>query len=500
MMTRTERLQASTDTIFDVLIVGGGVTGAGLYHRLCREGYKVLLIDKADIGGGTSQTSAMMVWGGLLYLKNLDIINVFRLCRARDRLIRDLGHLVRTSTFRYLPRRRGGRAAAFVMAGLRFYWMLAMGRRALPSRQANFPERSFLRTEAFKPSLLYEEGMLRVSDCRFALQWILRHQNDAQAAITHCRLEDCEYCAPERLWHCRLRDRQGGNDLAVRARCIVNCAGIWADRVNAAHGISSPWKHVLSKGVSFACARPELHEKPLIFETGEHGDCQLFTPWGPVSLWGPTETYIEDLEEGLQPDEQDLRFLLDHASKNLRLNLRPEDIVSLRCGVRPLAVKRSFDRKCYPLELSRRYKACKDPDKPWISVYGGKLSSCLLFAGTIARSVWKCLGPAGETPIPKTQPPEVRHATFPAVSGPVPSAEYCRDHELCLTLEDYLRRRTNIAQWVPRCGLGRNNEHLAAIRAIAGDLFPHDADMAAKQVADYQATVAEQFDRPIGRL
>ena len=71
------------ETVFDIAIIGGGINGAAVYHQLCSQGYRVLLVDKADFGGGTSQASAMFIWGGVLYLRNLELLTVAKFCLSR---------------------------------------------------------------------------------------------------------------------------------------------------------------------------------------------------------------------------------------------------------------------------------------------------------------------------------------------------------------------------------------------------------------------------------
>jgi len=88
---RSIDLDIAQNEIFDVTIVGGGINGACLYHHLCQQGYRVLLVDKGDFACGTSQASAMMVWGGLLYLRNMDFLTVAKLSRDREAMIRHMG-------------------------------------------------------------------------------------------------------------------------------------------------------------------------------------------------------------------------------------------------------------------------------------------------------------------------------------------------------------------------------------------------------------------------
>jgi glycerol-3-phosphate dehydrogenase len=107
--TRGDLWGEAGETHFDVAIVGAGINGACLYHELCGRGYKVLLLDKGNFACGTSQSSAMMVWGGLLYLRNFDFKAVIDFSLSRDRMIESLNGRIRSQVFRYIPAANNGR-------------------------------------------------------------------------------------------------------------------------------------------------------------------------------------------------------------------------------------------------------------------------------------------------------------------------------------------------------------------------------------------------------
>ena len=143
---RSRRSQWSTldQNVFDVAIIGGGINGACLYHHLCRAGFSVVLLDKGDFASGTSQGSAMMIWGGLLYLQNGDLSTVRRLCASRERMLEQMGDWVKPRRFRYVTTRDGSRSPGVVHAALYLYWLLGGCRRARPRKESEFPERGFL--------------------------------------------------------------------------------------------------------------------------------------------------------------------------------------------------------------------------------------------------------------------------------------------------------------------------------------------------------------------
>ena len=471
---------------FDAVIIGGGISGACLYDRMCREGYRVLLVDRADFGSGTSQASAMMIWGGLLYLRQLDFGTVWKLSRARDDLIVTPGAPVRAQRFRYIPELSGRHNAFRIRAALWLYWLLGRRRRRVPRAENSYPEKAFMRSNRFGGSHVYEEGVLETSDCRFVLEWILPHGPPDHCALNYCALEHAAY--RDGRWHLELTDRHHDRQLHVSAKMLINAAGVWTDRIHRLCGLTSPYKHVFSKGVFIAIPRPDEHDDSLIFDMGEHGDGQTFHPWGPVSLWGPTETAVDSLESGFRIDVEDVRFLLAQINMNLHLSVDAGDIVSLRCGIRPLAVKRDYSAQRYPLELSRQHRVHHDRTNAAIALYGGKLTSCRELASQVMARLKSQLRPSGAaTPEGHNEDVEATQPNSKRVAEP----SWCRDNELCLTLDDYLRRRSNIAQWVPRCGLGRDDSNLEEVRAAARAIEGERADAS---VEGYRCRVREEHD------
>lgn len=478
------------NTIFDVVIVGAGINGACLYHHLCRRGYRILLIDKGDFASGTSQASAMLIWGGLLYLRQMDVSTVWKLSRARDAMVRELGAEVEPRTFRYVPR-TGGAARFGLLSGLWLYWFLGAMRRRPPVLEMNYPEKSLLAPQARRPALSYEEAALSLSDSRFVLRWILPWHGEGKLALNHCGLSGAAWDPSRREWRIDLHDNLEGRELSTRARWIVNCAGIWTDEVNAIAGIDCAYKHLLSKGVFVTVRRPRGHESPLMFDTGVNGDSISFLPWGPVSLWGPTETFVERPQRAYAVESEDVRWLLDQSARHLESRIRPADVVSLRCGVRPLAVKKSFAGRPYPLELSRRSRVSPDQNLPWVSVHGGKITGCIDLAEGIVRLLPHFRSTSSTLPRP-LEP--IEWSRFPGLSERVPSARWCRKEERCYRLVDYLRRRTNISQWVRGGGLGDEDRNLSFLVRIASVFTGGDIGEARRQVEKYRDEVRVQDD------
>lgn len=495
--SRTTQWNSLRGERFDVLILGGGVSGACLFNQLAAEGYRVLLIDRKDFASATSQSSAMMIWGGLLYLKDFRFRTVWKLCSSRNHLIRTKSGSVRPEKFCYLIRNKGGRGPVLMNTALYSYWALGKCRGARPRRDSHFAEIDFLNKNAFRDSFVYQEAVLDSSDTRFALDWILSHQHPDSVALNYCSITGASLARDQSYWSVGLQDElQPQVETEIFARMIVNCTGPWTDEVNKQFGIVTPFKHVLSKGVFIGFKRFPHHEHPLIMDVGHDGDCMSLIPWGPISLWGPTETCKSELPAALSAQPEDISLLLSELNKCLTQPKSVDDIVSIRHGVRALVVKKDEVLRESSLELSRKFKIHGDSNLPWISVYGGKLTDCVRLAAAVLSKIKKRLGNSKsrehQTSHSRSRPELVN---FPGLTIPVSSVDWCVEHEMCWTLEDYLRRRTNVSQWVPRGGLGRSNENRRYLVEVAKRLPTcREQSDAEEAVHKYEMQIGE-FDR-----
>ena len=484
---RAESDAAQTE-VFDVVIIGAGITGACLFHQLREKGYRVLLADKSDFAGGTSQASAMMLWGGLAYLRSFDLPTVARLSSSREALIRGMCAYARPRTFRYVvPSPKIGNRA-IVQSALYLYWLLGGFRRSRPRLIEEFPERPLLKALE-KNCYEYEEAYLPDSDARFVIQWILKARDVANPALNYCQIQQGHFDSTTRLWTLDVDDRILGRQYSIRSKVVVNAAGVWADTLNARFGIETHYKHLLSKGVFVGLRRDPSHNTPLILEK-EDQDCYALIPWGPISLWGPTETFTSNPQEGFAVTSEDIQLLIDEYDRHFARPFRADDVVSLRCGVRGLAVTRNTQDRSQ--NLSRKYVVQRDRELPWISIHGGKLTSCVEIAESAMAAVNSCIRPSLKpTSFPESVEPELE--SFPGLDEKVPSARSCAN-ESCWSLQDYLRRRTNISQWVPRGGLGRSNENEAHLEHLSQFFLNGSPRSYQREIeTKYDSVLAESF-------
>jgi len=190
---RRSEFDTVAHTLFDVAIIGSGISGACLFHHLCSQGYRVLLVDKADFAGGTSQSSAMMIWGGLLYLRNLGLLTAYKLSASRDELVRNMRDSVQPRQYRYILPARNPRKRLLVHSALYFYWLMSGCRRSRPRLCADFDELAMLSQKRY--CFEYEEAYVPASDARFVLQWLLKTRSAEKYTMTMARVRLVILCS-----------------------------------------------------------------------------------------------------------------------------------------------------------------------------------------------------------------------------------------------------------------------------------------------------------------
>ena len=160
---------------------------------------------------------------------------------------------------------------------------------------------------------------------------------------------------------------------------------------------------------------------------------------------------------------------------------------------------RGYTGSSHTLDISRRALVHAEDGARWVSVYGGKLTGCVGLAKRVVRMLETRAPRHGSTARGGSRSEEPSLIDFPGVPTRIPSPEWCRENESCYRIDDYLRRRTNVAQWVPRGGLGRNDENRTALEALAARLYG-DAERARRDVGAYANGIRRSFERALQGL
>lgn len=460
----------------DVLVIGGGVMGARACHGLAQAGLRVVLAEKHDFASGTSQASAGLVWGGLIYLRNGYFREAVAWCRQRRRLLGDCPDAVRTHDCMYRPD-PVRRSPALVRS---FFFLYGMLDRSL-SRPRMSPD----------GHILFQEAKLAHPDARFTWEWVAA-ASDLATAFNRCEAESFAWDGAR--WRVRLKDLRHGGGADLSVRWVVNAAGPWAETLDRRAGVDHGYAQFLSRGVSLVVPG-NGSSRTLICEHPDEDDLLSLVPFGPGAIWGSTETMVDSPEAGFAAPQEEVESLLDWHGRSVG-RLEPHDVLAVRCGVRALAVpaaaKAAAAGKPRSQNLARAFKVLADSKRPWLSLYGGKLSGCAAVADQVVARI------TGREPPPAAVPPREAPPSITLAGLTVPDPAFCRDREQCASLDDYLRRRTPVAQWVHRAGAGQGGEYLPDLARIALTLAGGDAVRAKQDFDHYLVHAVGRHDRLLG--
>jgi glycerol-3-phosphate dehydrogenase len=374
--------------LFDVLVIGGGITGAGVALEAAASGLSVALLEQGDFAGGTSSRSTKLVHGGLRYLPMLDIGQVREDLQERDTLLRIAPYLVRPLPFVLPLYARSRRPLGLglppilraglplgVAGGLWLYDVLAGSRgvrrhRALTSAGAASLVPS-LRLDGLRRAYLYYDAV--TDDARLVIAVLRTAVGRGAVACNYVRATGL-LMKDGRVAGARAVDLVSGQHLCVSARTTVNATGVWADSV-AAFGGRPSFTIRRSKGVHLVlpAGRLRLGRAALVVPETDDGRLAFVVPWRSVVLVGTTDTEWEGPADTPPVEGPDVDYLLDHASRYLTVRLTRGDVLGVYAGLRPLVgVSRGTDRP--GARLSRRHEIVRSAEG-LITVIGGKLTT-----------------------------------------------------------------------------------------------------------------------------
>src|SRR5213083_407409 len=339
----------------DLLVIGGGITGAGIARDAALRGIRTALVDKGDFGGGTSSHSSRLIHGGLRYLEQRAFRLVFEASRERRVLLTIAPHLVRPLAFLF-PAYRGARVSAWrLRAGLWLYDLLAAFRNVRTHRWLG--RRAVLRLEAG----------LRERDLQGAGLYYDAQADDARLVIA------------------TMRGALSGATCTVRALVVVNATGPWLDRVRRLDDPRAEPLVRLTKGTHVVVPRQRLGNAHAVTLTSPiDGRVMFILPWGDQTYIGTTDT-----DEDASPDEvrataDDVIYLLRSANAFFpQARLAPTDVVGTWAGLRPLLAP---PRDVSASDVSREHRIVESPSG-LITIAGGKLTTYRVMGQDVAERV-----------------------------------------------------------------------------------------------------------------
>ncbi len=395
MLTRERAIEILASEEFDVAVIGGGITGAGVALDAASRGYSVALLEKADFAAGTSSRSSKLVHGGLRYLQNFDLGLVREALLERQLMVKLAPHLVHPLPL-VVPAFNGARPDRLMGIGLNMYDVMATPRlrgrrsarraeRALgEDNEADWsPERhrviSGEEAAELLPALRGREptGGYLFYDCQTDdVRLVLTVLGEAErfGAICANRLEVVELVGENGDGPgLRVRDHASDRELLVRAENVVNATGVWADRIRPEelHSEAEVPRIVPSRGTHVMLSASELPLVAGAIVPAPEGRSIFALPWLGRSLVGTTDNNYDGDVDHVQPDPDDVRYLLEATNGFFGTTLGPDDLVGAYAGVRPL-ISTGDSRKS--VDISRKAELY-ETSSGLITITGGKLTT-----------------------------------------------------------------------------------------------------------------------------
>ncbi len=375
---RAAALDRLAGTEFDVLVIGGGITGAGAALDAASRGLRVALVEARDLASGTSSRSSKLIHGGLRYLEQFDFKLVWEALRERDLLVSKLApHLVKPVSFLY-PLHRKVLERPYVGAGLVLYDAMEGTKRPVPHHK-HLTVRGALRlAPGLKPAglagaLLYYDA--QTDDARYTVT--VARTAAAHGALIANRVSAQKLLRGDegQIVGALVRDEETGQELEVRAKRVVLCAGVWTDLVHELGGIRAGYKVRMSKGVHIVVPYEAIRADTGIISRTEKS-VLFIIPWGQRWIVGTTDTDWTGDRAEPTPTGEDIDYILEHANRVLDRPLTRADVIGVYAGLRPLV---AADDSKPTTKLSREH-VVDTPVPGLTSIAGGKFTTYRLMA------------------------------------------------------------------------------------------------------------------------
>lgn len=437
--SRRAALAATASQRYDIVVVGGGVTGAGVALDAAARGLSVLLLEAGDLTSGTSSRSGKTAHGGLRYLEQLNFSLVAGALRERDLMIRTLApHLVAPEPF--LVPLTSHWERAYIGAGVALYDLMALARRTgalggVPrhrhlTRRGALRESPGLDPRALTGAVQYYDG--RMDDARYALAVARTASAYGAHLVPHARVTGM-HRGGDRVVGVTARDELSGEQFDVDSSVVVNAAGVWAAEVQAMAGAAT--FHVTpSKGTHLLIERDAFDSSTGILARAEDSVI-ILRKWYGRWLLGTTDTAYHGDRNAPTVDSEDVDYLLRNVNRYLARPLGRSDVLGAFAGLRPLlsAVQGVGANSATTSALSRDHAVIEEPSG-LVTIVGGKYTTYRVMARDAVDAVGRVLGRT-LPPSPTAQLPLLGAPGWQAVGNQLPRLALRYDVE-----EQHLRR------------------------------------------------------------
>lgn len=381
---RAEAIQQMSSRKVDVLVIGGGVTGAGIALDAASRGLTTAIVEAQDWASGTSSRSSRLIHGGLRYLYNLDFKLVAEALRERGRLLSTIApHLVEAQPFLW-PLKTPVIERAYSAVGVGMYDALARigsrGKATVPIQRHLSKKGALRRFPEIKPDALIgaiEFYDARVDDARLVITLIRTAVRDGALAASRVKVEEILKDSRGRATGVRARDLETGEEFTVEAEHIINATGVWTEQTQDLAGGTGGLKVLASKGIHIVIPRERLKASTGLFLRTEKS-VLFIIPWQHYWVIGTTDTAWHEQRIHPVPTAEDIDYVLSHANEVLAEPLTRDDIIGTYAGLRPLLQPKVLDES-KSTKVSREHTVT-EVIPGMVAIAGGKLTTYRVMA------------------------------------------------------------------------------------------------------------------------
>ncbi|MFT6370599.1 MAG: glycerol-3-phosphate dehydrogenase [Maribacter sp.] len=395
-LKRTKTIEKLSKEQFDLVVIGGGITGGGIALDAASRGLKVALVEKNDFASGTSSKSTKLIHGGLRYLKQFDFWLVKEVGSERAIVHKLAPHLVLPEKMLLPLIENGSYGKWLTSVGLKVYDVLAQvtgeDKRKMLEKKEALKLEPLLPKKILKGAGYYAE--YRTDDARLTIENIKTSLQFGVTAMNYASVTNFIY-TDEKIAGVIVKDEVLGENFNINCKYVVSAAGPWVDELRSMNNSKKGKRLHLTKGVHLVFPYEKLPVKQSVYFDVPDGRMMFAIPRGKVTYVGTTDTNYNDDKDKVQTDLADAIYLLS-AINNMfpKINLEMEDIVSSWAGLRPLIHEEGKSVS----ELSRKDEIFTS-DTGLISIAGGKLTGYRKMAERVVDRIAKSMQEEYETKV-----------------------------------------------------------------------------------------------------
>jgi glycerol-3-phosphate dehydrogenase len=322
--------------VWDVLVIGGGATGLGAAVEAASRGYKTLLVERYDFAKGTSSRSTKLAHGGVRYLEQMNVRLVLDALQERGHMLRNAPHLAHD--LRFVVPAYSYAALPYYGFGLKVYELLSgklsLGRSELLSAESTREKLPGIESRGLRGGILYHDGQF--DDSRLAITLLRTLEDLGGTAINYVEATGFIQNGGK-IAGIHAVDRESDRRFNVRARVVINACGVYAEETLQMQETKQEHLLSVSQGTHFILPRAFLPgDHALMIPKTSDGRVLFAIPWHGATIVGTTDVAVGSPSVEPRPLEVEKKFLLDHIERYFRKRPRPEEILSMWSGLRPL--------------------------------------------------------------------------------------------------------------------------------------------------------------------